>query len=458
MSPQSVLQQELNHLRAVLEKYPKGALITEIEKEITTLPLERRTLQRRLSLLIDRQLVQKEGHGVSTRYSLLDHSTEEDESPIPLRDASKEAQNQIRKPVRLRPPIGYQRDFLECYRPNVTFYLSDTDRKSLSEIGQTHLVERASGTHAKNILSRLLIDLSWNSCRLEGNTYSLLETKRLIEFGELAEGKNALDAQMILNHKNAIEFLVQLANDISLDRRTILSLHGILSNNLLPDPMAEGRLRHMSVGIAHSVFEPLANPQQLDECFTIILNKANAIQDPFDQAFFLMVHLPYLQPFDDVNKRVSRLAANIPFLKHNLSPLSFVDVPDMLYIQGMLAVYELNDINLIRDVFLWAYKRSCGRYAAIRQSLGMPDLLKLKYHEKIKNLIGEILKGHIDYKEAAKMISNATLSIPEKDQMRFMEIVETELMSLHEGNFVRYTYSFEDFSAWLEQWNTPTTP
>jgi hypothetical protein len=104
---------------------------------------------------------------------------------------------------------------------------------------------------------------------------------------------------------------------------------------------------------------------------------ATAINDPFEQAFFVMVQLPYLQPFDDVNKRVSRLAANIPLIKCNLAPPSFTDVPRQTYTEAVLGVYDLNTIDLLKDVFMWAYERSAARYAAVRQSLGEPDPFRL---------------------------------------------------------------------------------
>ena len=103
-------------------------------------------------------------------------------------------------------------------------------------------------------------------------------------------------------------------------------------------------MRAIPVGIAKTVYHPLAVPQLIEECFQHILDTAAAIADPFEQSFFAMVHLPYLQPFEDVNKRVSRLAANIPLIRHNLCPLSFVDVPERAYIDGILGVYELNRI------------------------------------------------------------------------------------------------------------------
>ena len=103
----------------------------------------------------------------------------------------------------------------------------------------------------------MLIDLSWNSSRLEGNTYSLLDTTRLIELGEEAAGKTRLETQMILNHKDAIEFLVDAVDAVGFNRYTIQNLHAFLANNLLSDSEAVGRLRHISVGIQGSVFHPL---------------------------------------------------------------------------------------------------------------------------------------------------------------------------------------------------------
>ena len=168
---------------------------------------------------------------------------------------------------------------------------------------------------------------------------------------------------MILNHKAAIEFLVEFIEDIGINRYTSCNLHAVLSNQLLENPKSCGRLRKIPVGISGSVYLPTGIPHLIEECFRTILEKAKSIRNPFEQAFFLTVHLPYLQPFEDVNKRVSRLAANIPLICSNLCPLSFVDVPHRTYLQGLLAVYELNRIDLLRDVFVWSYERSCAQFS-----------------------------------------------------------------------------------------------
>lgn len=156
---------------------------------------------------------------------------------------------------------------------------------------------------------------------LFGDTiYNRLDTENLIEFGLAAEGKGRLESQMILNHKAAIEMLVGEADQVGFNSFTILNLHAVLSENLLADEDACRRLRRRPVNISGSVYQPPAIPQVLEDCFGLLLQKAAAIPDPFEQSFFVMVQLSYLQPFVDVNKRVSRLAANISLIRDNLSP------------------------------------------------------------------------------------------------------------------------------------------
>lgn len=302
-------------------------------------------------------------------------------------------------------------------------------------------------------MNRLLLDLAWNSSRLEGNTYSLLDTQRLIaEGGSPAENKSATETQMILNHKDAIEFLVQDSPDIGINRFTLLNLHALLSNNLLADPAASGRLRNFAVGIAQSSCTPLAIPQLIEEIFELIMEKTVLIDDPFEQAFFLMVHFPYLQPFDDVNKRVSRLAANIPLNQHNLAPLSFTDVPEDLYTKGLLAVYELNRIELLKQVFINAYEKSAAKYAKLRQTIGEPNPFRIQYREQVRGPISTIIVSALTRTAAGNEINAAASGIPEQDRSKFIEAAETEILSLHEGNFARYHATPSQFKEWKDSW------
>ena len=465
--PKNIPEQELEAIITIVAAYPDGVQVKTIRDGLV-FDLPPRMLQRRMALLVEQNRLIAEGRGRGRRYR--PSSGNAIVSPAPGRVAIKgrapqvevyppvslEAETikkRVRKPIQHRIPVGYKRAFLDGYRPNDTFYLPAETRKRLLDMGRSPDGQRPAGTYVRKIYDRLLIDLTWNSSRLEGNTYSLLETERLLELGETAEGKDAREAQMILNHKAAIELLVEQAEDIGFNRYTILNLHALLSDNLLPDPRACGRLRSIAVTIGGTVYHPLEVPQLIDECFQQVLDIVAAIRDPFEQAFFTMVHFSYLQPFEDVNKRVSRLAANIPLIRKNLSPLSFVDVPERAYVDGILGVYELNRIELLRDVFVWAYERSCARYSAVRQSLGDPDPFRFRYRLLVAEVVAEIVHRHMDKKAAVAYIEQrASEEIIQEDQARFIEVVETEVMNLHEGNIARYRLRPKEYKLWLEHW------
>jgi hypothetical protein len=457
--PKQVPAEELDAILDAVQRFPEGVSVSQIASTLRQ-KFPHRSLQRRLQMLVDQKRLMLEGAGRGSRYRL----PKVEKAPEPAAGLKPEVQLSVstegeairaavRAPIHERQPVGYRRDFLDAYRPNETMYLSRELRQRLAEAGTSPDGELPAGTYARHIFNRLLIDLSWNSSRLEGNTYSLLETESLLALGESAVGKDAREAQMILNHKAAIELLVEHAAEIGFNRYTICNLHALLAENLLADPQAGGRLRAIAVEIGGTVFHPLEGPLAIQECFDQILATAAAIADPFEQVFFAMVHLPYLQPFEDVNKRVSRFAANIPLIRYNLCPLSFVDVPARDYIDGILGVYELNRIELLRDVFVWAYERSCARYAAVRRSLGEPDPFRLRHRALIMSVVGNIIRERMNRASAIDLIRREVeQNVPHKERARLVEVIETEIMSLHEGNFARYRVRPSEFRSWRETW------
>jgi Fic/DOC family len=456
--PKYISDRDLFPIETIIAQRREGLGVGEIDKALKDqgLSLNRRTLQRRLSLLEKEGRIQIVGAGRATRYLPLVSATEKKETKdgIFLSIDAQKLQKRISQPLAARHPVGYQRKFIDSYEPNVTWYLQPAIRSHLKDIGRRIGIDYVAATYIRQILGRLLIDLSWASSRLEGNTYSLLETEKLIAFGESAPGKTPFETQMVLNHKAAIEFLVDTADEMGFGRRTILNLHALLSDNLLGDPTASGRLRAIPVSIGKSVYEPLAVPQLIDEIFSQILSTASAISDPYEQAFFVIVHLSYLQPFEDVNKRVSRLAANIPLIQHNLCPLSFLDVPEDQYINGLLGVYELNRIELLRDVFVWTYERSCQRYQVVRHALGEPDAFRLRYRQALIDCVGEAIRqvgqGKID--DAGEVLSHLAKDlVDEDDRDHFLKIAKEEIAALHEGNFARYRLRPGEFLAWQKR-------
>lgn len=466
--PKRVTQSELQRIEDVVLRFPAGLSLAELQRELQG-SISRRTLSRRLAELVEAGRIQRLGEGRATRYLHRASATHEAATPkaaqpeatgqfetpegvvtIDLSPVSRDILEYVSKPAAARTPAGYERRLLDKYVPNQTAYIPDKLKVHLHKIGKPIVAERAAGTFARDILDRFLIDLSWASSRLEGNTYSRLDTERLIEFGQEAEGKDAKETQMILNHKAAIELLLQEdSDDVGINRYTLLNLHALLSENLMADPEASGRLRRRPVEIGGSVFTPLAIPQVIEECFTLIITKAAQIGDPFERAFFVMVHLPYLQPFEDVNKRVSRLAANIPLITSDLCPLSFVDVPERAYIAGTLGVYEMTRMELLRDVFVWAYERSCLKYVVIRDSVAEPDLFRMKYRNALIDVIGGIVRERKRPTED-EIRALAQPRVEPRDLPKFVELVTREFARLNDGNIARYRIRLPDYRSWVQ--------
>lgn len=451
----------LEQVQAALRDPPAGLALRELEARLTGVA-SRRSLQRKLDGWQRKGLVRAVGIRRGRRYLLASplgsaaataaasataalSSTDDD--GIPLSTAGRELRAIVKRPMADRAPIGYQREFLDGYRPGVTQYLMDSLRRHLHELGRTPDDQRPAGTYARDILNRLLIDLSWSSSRLEGNTYSLLDTKELIEHGNAAPGKDAKETQMILNHKAAIELLVDSAEEIGVNRFTITNLHALLADNLLDQPAYAGRLRETPIGISASSYIPTAIPQLISEMFELLLTKAAAIRDPFEQSLFLMVQLPYLQPFVDVNKRTSRLAANISLIKNNLVPLSFNDVSESVYIDGLIGVYEHTRVELLRDVFVWAYERSCRRYKTVRDSLPEPDRFRLKYRDALIEVVGGIIRRGLKPTTEEVDALAVPLVLPE-DLEQFRDLVLVEIARLHEGNIARFRLRPNEFRRW----------
>ena len=434
----------------------------------TSLP--ERTLHRRLGALAEAGRIEPVGKGPATRYRLRSHATAlpapkttpppkkvpaDDELYVPLSTEGAAVRDLIRRPMMERMPVGYDRAWLEAYRPGVDWLLPEALRAQLHELGRTPDPERPAGTYAREILSRLLVDLAWASSQLEGNTYSRLDTQVLIEFGQRAEGKDAEEAQMILNHKRAIEFLVDDADRVGFNPSTIRAIHAALSENLLGDPADEGRLRQRAVQITGTQYVPTAIPQVIDDAFHLLLQKAAAIPDPFEQAFFVMVHLTYLQPFVDVNKRTSRLAANIPLIAANLCPLSFVDVPVRAYADGTLAVYELRRIELLRDVFMWAYERSCARYLVVQAATRQPDPIRFRYRDALEAAVGDVVRGGLAPSMPRLLALAQAHQVPEGDAEAFVERAMAALLNLNEATAARARLRPSEYAAWRAHFDAP---
>lgn len=223
---------------------------------------------------------------------------------------------------------------------------------------------------SKRELSKFLIDFACASSVLEGGTYSLLDTQALIDYGERSQGKPVADAFLVLNHKEAFEYLYEhLSFDAIYKVQDLLtSDHDLVELRDTPHflPADErGKVREFAeVDIRFSTYLPPFRPGSgyLQDMLHKILQTAQTLA-PVQAAFYLLTRIPYLQPFKDGNKRTSRAICNVPLLQAGLPPISFVDFAKQDYIISMLAFYELGDIRLAEQCFIAAYKKSIARLA-----------------------------------------------------------------------------------------------
>jgi Fic family protein len=392
------------------------------------------TLSRRMrSLEMDRQ-VKAQGQGRSTRYVR-----------DPYHDWFSVAPNK-------RPKVGFRFELIEDYEPNVTRWIAPDASARLVAAGGGRRLD--ASTYSRAIAQKLLVDLSYASSAMEGNTYSYLDTQVLIEFGQAAEGKAADETQMILNHKEAIVYLIDNVADLPIDVREIKTLHALLSRGLL-DPRMVGAVRNIPVDITESAYTPIAAPAVLEEQLARIATKADRIEDPFEQSLFLLTCISYLQFFRDVNKRTGRLACNIPLLKAGLAPLSFMEMDKAKYVKGLVAVYELGRVDLIAEAFCEGYVASANRYDAYAGRDRRSVELEFKRRADIYGLVKGYVSDSVEAEERGPARDYAVDALlrdhPDDDEAtrdavadRVAEIVD----ALHDGSHAAYGISRKLFDAY----------
>lgn len=304
------------------------------------------TLTRNLKKLLEQDNIRKEEIWKNTFYMLASGEYALKYFEIPFFD---------------REEKKYNFDFLLNYIPNKTHLLLPEQTKILLDSSSDLEINTNYYQENRRSLENLLIDLSFASSKLEWNTYSYLDTEVLVNYNEIAEGKQKDETQMILNHKNAIEYLVYYKNKLGYEAKTFFEIHTLLWNWLLPK-LELWKIREKTVEIWRSKYIPLDNKFQLKEQFEIFLSKLREIKNPFEQSLFILVFIPYFQLFLDINKRTSRILCNLPLIKNNLWILSLLQVKERDYITAILAIYELNDVSLMRDLFVNNYLLNYKRY------------------------------------------------------------------------------------------------
>jgi Fe2+ or Zn2+ uptake regulation protein len=313
--------------------------------------ISRITIVRDMGLLADEGLLLREGAGravryrISAQYNLLKKVDVQKYFDVPQDDRV------IRK--------QFNHDIFTLLSENI---FTDKEQKRLLSLHaefQKHLRNIGSTTLIKKEFERIMIEFSWKSSQIEGNTYSLLDTEALLKDNIKAAGKTAEETQMILNHKKAFNFIMENRNEFApLSRAKIEHIHSLLVENLHVTP----NLRKSPVGITGTNYRPLDNQFQIAEAFAEMINLINSKKDFFEKSFLSLVLISYIQAFEDGNKRTARLTSNALLLAYDSMPMSYRAVNEIEYKKASILFYEQNNLSYFKQVFISQYEFAVHNY------------------------------------------------------------------------------------------------
>ena len=310
------------------------------------------TVKRMISKLMDDNLVAKKGQGRSTKYLI--SPTYEVLFPI---DMVKYFEKEIDE-RKIKEIFNFQL-INETLNGCSIFTAVELEQLNLFQKKFKKNISQLSKIEYQKELERLAIDLSWKSSQIEGNTYSLLETERLLKEKETASGKTKEEAVMLLNHKEAIDFIIKNPDYITpLSVPKIEDIHRLLIKGLDVDK----NIRKRRVGISGTNYKPLDNEFQISEALSSMCKLVNSKENVFEKALLLLLLISYIQPFADGNKRTARIVSNAVLMNYSYCPISFRTVDSIEYKKAMLVFYEQNNISSFKEIFIEQFKFAVNTY------------------------------------------------------------------------------------------------
>jgi len=312
--------------------------------------VSRVTIIRELNLLLSHSLITKEGKGRNILYK-------------------EKTQNSFLKYIDIDKYFKKEPDQREIAFKRFNFDVLSNMKSILTQEEERELdglnlkyqnrIKSLSKSILKKEFERLTIELSWKSSKIEGNTYSLIDTEVLIKENREAKGHNREEAVMILNHKKALDYMLEKRSNFK--QLSISKVEGI--HSLVVDDLGIGKgIRKRPVGIIGTSYIPLDNQHQIREAMQKMINTINSMQNIFAKALFVVAVLSYIQPFEDGNKRTARLLANALLLANNYCPLSFRSVDEVDYKKSLIVFFEQNNIRAFKELFIEQLKFSLNNY------------------------------------------------------------------------------------------------
>lgn len=339
-------QQEIINIVSDQESASISAIKDHLNEDVS-IP----TLNRELAALVTGHCLLKTGKGRATSYMIA--PAYKIFSPVDAADYFEQ------EPDARQAQTNFNLKILSTLEQIDLFTLEEKSKlESLKQEYQDNISDYPEALFQKE-LERLTIELSWKSSQIEGNTYSLLETERLFKEKEEAEGKPKEDATMLLNHKVALDYLLEhkgIAEDLSL--KLLEEIHALLITDL-----GVGRnIRSRTVGITGTAYKPLDNEYQIKEVLEHMCDLINAKDSGFEKALLAVALTSYIQPFEDGNKRTGRMISNALLIGEEVCPLSYRSVDSIDYKKAMLLFYEQNNLSAFKQIFIEQIEFSVKNY------------------------------------------------------------------------------------------------
>jgi fido (protein-threonine AMPylation protein) len=416
--PKLITEQELDHLVNLIAAQPEGLGVEALLQALAG-TVQRRSLQRRLSGLVKLGRLQCLGEARAAHYVCPPHGVVDG------------------------PFVAFRPAFLDGYLAGG--YLPIGLRRQLQIMGQ--MGAEVEAEDVRRDASEERAPPAW----VERLCTDLAAATACLDDGP----DRAIDPQTLwTNHWDVLNCVMgDLMGNLNAEPetalpQTLLAVHALLCDGVLDDASAAGRLRRKAIQVPGTAYKPLGHAARLESVFAKLSQTAQEIADPFEQAFFLLVQLSYVQPFADLNNATARLAVNIPLLRNRLCPISFVDVPTSVYLAAMEQVYTLNRVDLLRALFTGAYARSCQRYAPAGTQPVSPQAFRQAYRLALTQAIKARMQP--DAAPSALAANGYTPdSVAPADRARFQALVQAELASLHAGNAVRFGIEPALLEAWV---------
>jgi len=363
------------------------------------------TISRVMSGLIARGLLAKEGQTRGARFFL----------PPDVRRVATDP--------RRRTPIPYDPDRIARYVPNETRWLpGESAGRMQAAVERAGMQPLDASTWSRAIAERFLIDLSWASSNLEGNTYDHLSTELLIKYGQSASGRDRLETAMILNHKAAISAMLDGIEEAFPDAEGVRRRHVLMMRDLM-DPAHLGAVRRSAVQISATSYRPSSDHAILATGLGDLLVKAARVENPFEASFLLLAGLSYLQAFGDGNKRIGRLLSNEPLLRAGLPPLTFIGIDQTPYILGLIEFYETGATGLLGEAISLSYETTAHDYVQALSVQRVPRALELRERERISDALERVFRDRMPDEGIPGLVDVLFDDLGEEDRSRMVEIL-----------------------------------